>query len=148
MSLHIYTDKKYIPSDLQFIDNNNLFFKQTTLINTPECKKVLSTIDKATYLDENNFLPRDAEVGPLNKSCLSTGTKTLLNILNNPNKCFDVTECESNALELMCELAEGHVYWHPPCLFITGSKPCDIILNNKKQFTRLRHFLTIAMRKR
>lgn len=44
------------------------------------------------------FYGRTANYGSLRKDYLSSGTKTLLNIISHPDKCFDVCECGGNVL--------------------------------------------------
>ena len=42
--------------------------------------------------------------------CLSTGCKTILNVLYFPNKVFCMKECGDNALEVLYGLENGAVY--------------------------------------
>ena len=42
--------------------------------------------------------------------CLSTGCKTVLNILYYPDKVFCIKECGDNALEILYNLDEGSAY--------------------------------------
>ncbi|MDE7307768.1 MAG: DUF4869 domain-containing protein [Lachnospiraceae bacterium] len=58
-------------------------------------------IDKAEYTTSLTFLERTNILGNLNKSMLSTETKTLLNIINHPDICFNVAECGNNALQFL-----------------------------------------------
>lgn len=46
----------------------------------------------------------------LDIDCLSTGCKTILNVLYFPNKVFCMKECGDNALEVLYGLENGAVY--------------------------------------
>lgn len=144
MSLVVYTHKEDIPSSIKYESNNDLFFDQTPLTDDDICKRILSVIDKAKYLDENKFTLEEEGYGEINKENLSTGCKTLLNILNNPDKCFNVIECGQNALKLLSEFTEGNILWETPILFLLDDLDCDIISDNKK-FTKLNDFLSYYM---
>ena len=52
----------------------------------------------------------------LNIDKLSTGCKTALNIMYNPNKVFDISECGENALEVIYALEQGNVYCEYPMI--------------------------------
>ena len=75
---------------------------------------------------------RTKELGALNKNMLSTGTKTLLNIIQHPDKCFSVCECGNNALSLLPLITEGSIYWSIPVVAYNGDSACDIICNGKE----------------
>ena len=46
----------------------------------------------------------------LDIDCLSSGCKTVLNIVYFPNKVFSIKECGDNAIELLYQLNQGAVY--------------------------------------
>ena len=144
MSLKIYTDKKDIPKDMMFINYNDLFFAGETLLNDDISNEIMKSIDKAAYSSPNTFVGRDKSLGSLNKGLLSTGCKTLLNIANNPDKCFDVVECGPNALSMLPLITEGNILWEVPVLHYRGNIGCDIIIN-EKHFTDFRKFLSYIM---
>lgn len=133
MSLTIYTDKNKIPKEMELIDYNDLFFEEVNLVDNEITKKILMDIDKATYNSPLTFIGRDSSLGALNKSNLSTGSKTLLNIVSNKDKCFDVAECGQNALSLIPYIKNGNILWKVPVLHYLGDcEQCDIIMDNKK----------------
>ena len=98
MPLIVYTNKKDVEdSGKDLIMINDLFFDaETVLKNSELVSKILEDIDKAKYNSDLTFIGRTKELGALNKSMLSTGTKTLLNIIQHPDKCFNVCECGNN----------------------------------------------------
>ncbi len=134
MALVVYTDKKDIENsgkDLVMI--NDLFFNYDTVLEDSELVRfILSTIDKASYNSSLTFIGRTKELGALNKNMLSTGTKTLLNIIQHPDKCFSVCECGNNALSLLPLITEGSIYWSIPVVAYNGDSACDIICNGKE----------------
>lgn len=112
MSLNIYTNKADIPSNIDFIDYNDIFFNGELLKNTELTKFILNKIDKAAYNSPTTFIGRDPDLGTIYKEHLSTGCKTLLNIVNNPDKCFDVIECGPNALKLLSFIKDGNILYY------------------------------------
>ena len=52
----------------------------------------------------------------LNIDKLSTGCKTALNVLYNPDKVFDIRECGDNALDVIYALPCGNVYCEYPLI--------------------------------
>ena len=144
MSLRIYTDKKDIPSNLTVINYNDKFFDGVTLSDSEISNKIMNAVDHAKYSSPNTFVGRDESLGNLNKEHLSTGCKTLLNIISNPDKCFDVIECGQNALALIPFIKEGNILWKTPVLHFRGNAECDILIDGK-HFTNFRKFLSYIM---
>lgn len=132
MSLNIYTSKSEIPSEIEYIDYNDLFFESIEIQDTPLNREILQKIDKATYNSTETFIGRDQKLGALNKEHLSTGCKTLLNIVSTPEKCFDVSECGQNVLQLLYCIKNGNIYWKiPNIVCFSENKECDITIDNK-----------------
>lgn len=132
MSLNIYRSKEEIPDNMQYIDYNDLFFAGVSLKNDAITSKILLEIDKAAYNSPLTFIGRDESLGALNKENLSTGCKTLLNIISNPDKCFSVEECGQNCLAMLSYITEGNILWKLPVLHcILDDRPCDIKIDNK-----------------
>ena len=132
MSLTIYTDKSKIPNDLLLISENDAFFDGATILKDDAITRyILKTIDQATYVNEYMFSGRAKCFGNLDKSNLSTGAKTLLNIAQHADKCFDVVECGNNALCVLPYLRDGYVYWKNIYAVYAGDGACDILWNDK-----------------
>ena len=83
-------------------------------------------VDMAKYNSDLTFIGRTKELGALNKSMLSTGTKTLLNIIAYPNRCFNVVECGSNAPQFIPRITEGYILWELPVTVCRDRPKCDI----------------------
>lgn len=127
MSLRIYRSVDEVPEGIRVVMNNNLFFDARTLIrNDALVLDILKSIDKAVYNSELTFIGRTLELGALSKSMLSTGTKTLLNIISYPDKCFNVVECGNNALKFIPKLKQGHILWEMPVVVCRDKPECDI----------------------
>ena len=127
MSLCIYTSAQDVPGYLgRVINYNDLYFDGQVLEDTILIRKVLAAVDKAEYVSSTMILGRDRDLGALNKSCLGTGCKALLNIILSPSKCFDVIECGVNVLQLLPLITTGHVLWREPALPRVIIQDCDI----------------------
>lgn len=145
MSLRIITNADELNKDTsKFVDYNDIYFQSITLKNDEITNKILQYIDKAHYSSENTFIGRDIALGALNKTLLSTGCKTLINIAYNPKVCFSVAECGPNALEALSFIDNGIVYWENPILFLTHDIKCNIEYNNIHYY-RFMDFLNCVM---
>lgn len=102
------------------------------------CAGILKVIDKAVYNSPATFIGRDPSLGALYKQHLSTGTKTLLNVLSHPDKCFSTIECGYNAISYMLNFNQGNVYIPNTFIFSPGltSDNIDIVWDGK-HFTKL-----------
>lgn len=145
MSLNIYRNIEDIPKNIKYIDYNDLFFESTQLNSDSLTSYILNTIDKATYNSPDTFIGRDKNLGALNKENLSTGCKTLLNIISNTDKCFNVAECGQNCLEMLAYIKDGNILWKLPVLHcILDGKHCDINIDNK-HFSNFDNFIEYIM---
>lgn len=137
MSLKIYAVEADVPKDMPFIWLNDPYFDGATLLKDDDfTRDVLLKIDKATRRTDDVFEPRTKELGGLYRCCLSTGTKTALNIAQHPDKCFSLAECGLNALELiLTSLHEGNVLWTFNMLRLDNLS-CDVEMNGR-HFTHL-----------
>lgn len=132
MSLHLYLEKSEIPEGMRYIDSNDEYFNAKGVIpNTDFARMVLKDIDKAERLSDNTFLGRDTALGAMYSNYLSTGTKTVLNVLSNPQHCFNASECGRNAASILISLPDGNIYWSSPMFRIRGSGKCDVICRGR-----------------
>ena len=144
MSLVIYTSKEELMVGMQYVNYNDQFFQWMYLHDDETTKTILREIDRARYNSKTTFIGRDKDLGVLNKEYLSSGCKTLLNILYNPDKCFDISLCGNNALSLLRLIKNGNVVWRKPVLHFVGESDCDIIIDGY-HFTDFREFLHYIM---
>ena len=142
MALNVFLARTEIPDNMQLICENDAYFNGYTKIGDSKFERnVLNIIDKAKRVSDFKFTGRTEKLGNLNKSCLSTGTKTLVNIYNNTDDCFNVVECGDNALEFLCDLRNGNVLWEFPFInFERDDETCDILCRGR-HFTNIVDFM-------
>lgn len=143
MSLHIYTSENFIPQEMRLVLWSDSYFDTHTYLSTDKLvTDILWTVDKAKYNNKNSFISRIPDIGVLNKTYLSSGTKTLLNIINHPNVCFSAETCGGNALDFISCIHSGNILWRLAVLNYAGdSEACDIVLNGEKRYTNMFRFL-------
>ena len=102
--------KKAIPKDMQLVTLNDIYFnKHTVDLLDEQAAEIIRRIDHSEMLSKYTISSRfNGTV--LNIDKLSTGCKTVLNILYNPDKVFDICECGDNALDVIYSLPHGNVY--------------------------------------
>jgi hypothetical protein len=142
VSLIIYSDIESVKADKKdlILVNDSFFDTNTVLQDNTLVREVLSKVDKAEYNTDLTFRSRTKEMGALNKNNLSTGTKTILNILEHKDKCFSVSECGNNVLCFIPQIKEGCIYWDIPAVAYTGCPDCDIQYKGKN-YTDFYEFL-------
>lgn len=110
--LKVHTDLKSVPMD-RYIDVNDFEFEIVGKIpDTDFSRRVLEVVEKGKYYSDSIFISRDGVA--LSKNDLSTGSKTLFNIVNNPSKCVSLEECGFNVIDLLKYVNDGEVYWRYP----------------------------------
>lgn len=106
----IYKDKKDIPADMEYIELNDVFFNQNTVSKLDdEASDIVKKIDNSKLIGKYKIESKFNNV-TLDVDCLSTGCKTVLNVMYYPNKAFCLKECGDNALEVLYDLKDGAVY--------------------------------------
>lgn len=106
----IYKDKKDIPKNMEYVELNDVFFNQNTVLKLDDkANAIVEQIDEAE-LDGKYKIKSKFSGVILDVDCLSTGCKTVLNVLYFPDKVFCLKECGDNALEVLYGLAQGIVY--------------------------------------
>lgn len=106
----IYKNKNDIPQNMDYIELNDVYFNQNTASVLDErAKKIIVDIDGSTQVGKYKIRSRFDDI-ILDIDKLSSGCKTVLNILYNPNKVFCLKECGNNALEIVYSLEQGNVY--------------------------------------
>lgn len=89
------------------IFNTSVYFDNTYLdswITNPFGKKIIKKIDKAEVLSAQAVDSHALGVIPVTK--ISGGAKTLLLVLNEPEKIFNVSTCGNNCAPLLLEIAD------------------------------------------
>ncbi len=130
--LTIYKNKNDIPETMPYVELNDLFFNQNTVLVLDERAGVLiEQIDGSKML--SRFKIESKFNGSiLNIDCLSTGCKTVLNVLYFPQTVFCLKECGENALEHLYRLNQGAVFCDyavlPFCM-----NPVNAVYNGKSR---------------
>ena len=144
MALFIYNSVDKVPNGIKIVKDNDAYFNaKSKLLDNDLVKLVLKRIDEAEYVTEDVFLGRNVDCGNLNKIHLSTGTKTLVNIINFSDICFDVVECGINVFDLLPEISSkvnGHILWKNCIYPFAENSSCDIVYNGKR-FTKVFDFM-------
>lgn len=106
----IFKDKKDIPGDMEYVELNDLFFNQNTVsLIDKQAEKIIEMIDDTKLISKYKIYSRFDEIA-LDIDRLSTGCKTVLNVLYYPEKVFCLKECGNNALEILYHFETGHVF--------------------------------------
>lgn len=106
----IFKNKKDIPNDMEYIELNDIYFNQNTVSKLDDrANTIVKTIDNSRLIGKYKIESKFNGV-ILDIDCLSTGCKTVLNVLYFPDKVFCLKECGENALEVLYGLEAGAVY--------------------------------------
>ena len=106
----IFKNKKDIPLNKEYIELNDIFFNQNTETRLDDkATKYIQLIDASELISKYKIRSRFEDI-TLNTDQLSTGCKTVLNVLYFPDKVFCLKECGNNALEILYGFEEGYVY--------------------------------------
>lgn len=119
--------KSGIPKEMKKIVVNDIFFNQNTVaLIDQRAEEIIATIDHSELQSRFTILSR-FDGGILNIDKLSTGCKTALNVLYNPDKVFDIRECGDNALDVIYALPSGNVTCDYPVISFEMDKvnACD-----------------------
>ncbi len=114
--------KSAIPEMEDVIRFNDLYFnKYTSDLLDGRAKDIIKRIDQSEMLEKYAIMSR-FDGTRLNIDRLSTGCKTVLNIMYNSEKIFDICECGENALEVIYSLDTGKVYCDYPMIAFNMEK--------------------------
>lgn len=101
--------KKQIPKNMELIVLNDIYFNKFTVsLIDDKAAKIILKIDNSVMLS-NYTISSKFDGGVLNIDKLSTGCKTVLNVLYNPDKIFDIRECGDNAIDVLYGLQTGNI---------------------------------------
>ncbi len=106
----IFRERKDIPQNMDYVELNDVFFNQNTVILLDErAEWIIEKIDDSKVVGKYKICSRFNEV-VLDIDKLSAGCKTVLNVLYYPDKVFCLKECGNNALEILYGFEKGNVY--------------------------------------
>lgn len=106
----IFKNKQDIPENMEYIELNDIFFNQNTVAKLDEeAGSIIEKIDDSKFISRYKIQSR-FDNAILNIDKLSSGCKTVLNVLYYPDKVFCLKECGNNALEILYGFENGYVY--------------------------------------
>ena len=114
MALNIYLRKEDIPKDLELIDSNDILFNYDLyngLEFNDEIKDIMYKVDGATYIQGTDIRSKYGNITSAEN--LSTGCKTMINILNHQEAVISCVECGDNVLHMilkMHKIIRGSIY--------------------------------------
>lgn len=108
--------RKNIPKNMQLVDFNDIFFnKYTADLLDDRAREIIAKIDHSEMVNKYTVKSRFDGLA-LNIDKISTGCKTVLNIMYHSDKIFDIRECGENALDVIYALDSGNVYCEYPLI--------------------------------
>lgn len=112
----IFKNREDIPKEMEYVALNDLFFNQSTVSKIDEKANLfVKKIDNSELISKYKIRSRFDETA-LNIDHLSSGCKTILNVLYYPEKVFSLKECGDNVLEVLYNLEKGNVYSDYPLI--------------------------------
>ncbi len=123
-----------IPVTEEIVRFNDIYFnKYTADLLDDRARDIIKQIDQTEMLGKYAIESR-FDGTKLNIDKLSTGCKTALNVMYNPNNIFDICECGENALEVIYGMDAGKVYCEYPMIAFTMEKVQGIDNNGVHEF--------------
>lgn len=119
--------KNAIPKSMEYVSLNDVFFNKYTVdLLDKAAEPIIEEIDHSGITGKYTISSR-FDHSQLNIDKLSTGCKTILNIMYNPDKVFDIRECGDNALDIIYALPQGNVFCAYPFISfrMTAVTACD-----------------------
>ena len=111
MALNVYLNKLDIPKDMRVIRLNDVTFNLALYKGfsvTEDVKKIIKKIDDAEYLQGIDIRSRYGNITSLEN--LSTGCKTLINVVAYPESVVSCEECGNNVLQEIFKLKKGNIF--------------------------------------
>jgi len=112
----IFKHRKDIPNTMEYVELNDVFFNQNTASRLDErAADIIQEIDHSKLISKYKICSRFNDI-VLDVDQLSTGCKTILNVLYFPDKVFCLKECGDNVLQVLYRLTNGYVYSSYPLI--------------------------------
>lgn len=106
--------KNTLPENIKYIDYNDIYFnKYTSELLDDRAADIIKKIDSSIMISKYTIASKFNGTS-LNIDKLSTGCKTVLNVMYNPDVIFDICECGENALDIIYSLPDGRIFCNYP----------------------------------
>ena len=95
---------------MEIIDNNDVVFNYDLYNNmaiTPTIRAIMKKIDGADYVSGMDMRSRFGNITSMEN--LSTGCKTMINIVNHLEAVINCIECGDNVLHKIIQMTEGNI---------------------------------------
>ena len=127
--LNIYVGKENLPKNIIFVFDVEAAFPLVSVTGDELQRKVLSDVEKGTYLNSKRFVDRFG--GQLYYSDMSTGSKAVMAVAALTDKIINCDECGENALRLMSLIDEGNIYLSQRSIGLPWCRDCKVSYNGK-----------------
>jgi len=108
--INIYKSKDDIDDINKLVELNDIYFnKYTSALIDDNAKDYIAKIDGTECISLYKIKSKFGDM-IIDIDKLSSGCKTVLNIIYNPDKIFSIDECGDNALDFVYNLDTGNVY--------------------------------------
>lgn len=124
------------------VNVNDVYFNKYTfrMLDYEKAKEIIKEID-GVELTKNFKIVSKFTGSELDLTKLSTGCKTILNILYNQDEIFNISECGINALSHIYKLSIGNIYTSTLVIPLLEDFSCDIeVISGKGQY----RFVTVS----
>jgi hypothetical protein len=147
----------YLDSDSKGIINyNDAFFNRftATKMNYNKAKSIIEEIDDVKVLDDYFVVSKFTE-SAVGFDNLSTGCKTVLNVIFNQDDVFNACVCGENALNVIFRESVGNIYIRKSMLDNLIDLKCNvkvitnlgnIICKTTRELTDIRQYTTLEMK--
>lgn len=116
--------RRSIPKSMGFVELNDIFFnKYTAELLDNRAGEIIAQIDNSEMVNKYTIKSRFDGLA-LNIDKISTGCKTVLNILYHPDKVFDIRECGDNALDVIYAMDSGNISCDYPLISFDMESVC------------------------
>ena len=109
--LNVYVKREDIGNGVEIIDSNDILFNYDLYNNmnvSPLIRNIMKSIDGAKYLQGMDMRSKFGNITSMEN--LSTGCKTVINIVNHPEAIINCIECGDNVLhKILRHLKMGNV---------------------------------------
>lgn len=114
--IRVYRNINDIPDSMEYIQLNDIYFNEITCdLLDNRAIDIIKKIDSSELIGKYKIRARFGD-DILNIDKISSGCKTVLNVLYNPEKVFWILDCGENALEVLYGFEKGNVYSETPMI--------------------------------